>query len=221
MTKKQDIMRNMQRRIENGDYQPGQRLPGVAEVCAEFRVSTATAVYAMRALADEGYAVAKHGTGYFVALDLPFTQGKRRLSYIERELRAEAARLIELADQLVAINQSQDNESSGTETMDSLNNLIDRAANVGRYAAGLAGDTDLIGDAHHPGDDTGRLVLEAYREYGAEAVRSVVAAYQFAYNEHAKEHGGQLIEQIHIKNGIGWSLAGATDAELEEIPAAL
>ncbi len=52
------------------DYQPGDRLPGVAELCRRFDVSTATAVYAMRTLIGEGLVSSARGVGggYFKAL---------------------------------------------------------------------------------------------------------------------------------------------------------
>ncbi|MCT1515289.1 GntR family transcriptional regulator [Dietzia cercidiphylli] len=48
-------------------YRPGQQLPGVAELCQEFGVSTATAVGAMGALISEGLVESRKGAsgGYF------------------------------------------------------------------------------------------------------------------------------------------------------------
>lgn len=104
-----------------------------------------------------------------------------------------------------------------------LNQLIVRAQRVGQYAADQANaiSKSFEGDAHHPGDDTGRLVLEAYRTYGAEDMRAVVRAYQGGYNARAADLGDYVIRWPQIKAGIHWALPGATDQELIEIPAAL
>lgn len=48
------------------EFPVGSRFLGVKEVCAEFGVSTATAVRALNRLADEGLLRAQHGVGYFV-----------------------------------------------------------------------------------------------------------------------------------------------------------
>lgn len=48
-------------------YEPGARLPGVAELARQYEVSTATAVYAMQALTADGLVVVTRGAagGYF------------------------------------------------------------------------------------------------------------------------------------------------------------
>lgn len=98
--------------------------------------------------------------------------------------------------------------------------LINRAANIGRYAANnehVTGAATISSAAHHPGDDTGRLVLEAYRRFGASAVREVVEAYQGGFNNQAAENGDPVISRIQIKNGIGSALPGASDEEIRAI----
>lgn len=109
--------------------------------------------------------------------------------------------------------------------MSSSNDLIVKARNIGKYAADSAhvtgGTSTISTDTHHPGDDTGRLVLAAYREFGSSAVRPIVEAYQGGYNNQAAEHGDPVIRMAQIKNGIGYALPDATDAEIEDIAAAL
>lgn len=49
------------------EFPIGSRFLGVAEVCADYEVSTATAVRALGRLADEeGLLERRHGVGYFV-----------------------------------------------------------------------------------------------------------------------------------------------------------
>lgn len=54
--------------IADSVYSPGERLPGVAELCARFDAGTATVVRAMRSLAAEGVLDARHGDGYYAAV---------------------------------------------------------------------------------------------------------------------------------------------------------
>lgn len=110
--------------------------------------------------------------------------------------------------------------------MQPLNRLIVRAQRVGQHAADLAHGAEgapasTMGDTHHPGDDTGRLVLEAYRSYGGEEVKAVVRAYQAGYNARAGELGDYVARWIEIKNGIIHALPGACEAEQQAILAAL
>ncbi|KLI90456.1 hypothetical protein AA310_01315 [Arthrobacter sp. YC-RL1] len=98
--------------------------------------------------------------------------------------------------------------------------LITKAKNIGRYAADLAHDgssANLSPAAHHPGDDTGRIVLEAYRKFGAPAVLDIVEAYQSGYNNQAAELGDPVIRRVQIKNGIKYALPGATAREIQDI----
>lgn len=111
--------------------------------------------------------------------------------------------------------------------MKSLNELIVRAQHVGQCAADLAheageeGPASTVGDAHHPGDDTGRLVLAAYRGYGVEEMRAVVRGYQGGYNAAAADLGDYVVRWPQIVAGIGWALPGATEDEAAAITTAL
>lgn len=110
--------------------------------------------------------------------------------------------------------------------MISLNKLIVRAQCVGQHAADLAhnADRDLVSTvdyAQPPGDDTGRLTLDAYRVFGTEEVKAVLLGYQAGYNARASELGDYVVRWIEIKNGISWALPGATEEEARNIVAAL
>lgn len=121
-----------------------------------------------------------------------------------------------------AINRKRIKTEREESPMSSLNNLIVRAQEVGQYAADLAHASEgapasTVGDAHHPGDDTGRLVLEAYRTYGAEEMLAVVRGYQGGYNARAADFGDYVVRWPEIANGIEWALPGATDEEARAI----
>lgn len=102
--------------------------------------------------------------------------------------------------------------------MASSNDLNIKAKNIGKYAADNAHATDatstLSANTHHPGDDTGRLVLDAYRKFGSSAVRPILEAYQGGYNSQATEYGDPVIRMVQIKNGIGYALPNATAEEI-------
>ncbi|MFF5794556.1 hypothetical protein ACFY5D_21140 [Paeniglutamicibacter sp. NPDC012692] len=106
------------------------------------------------------------------------------------------------------------------ESREQLTDHIRHAVNIGKYASREGGS--FIGSyAHHPGDNTGRYVIEAYRGHGPEGVRAVVLAYLESYNEHARELGARQATLQEIKNGLEFALPGATEAEAEAIHAAL
>jgi DNA-binding GntR family transcriptional regulator len=60
----------MEERITDGTYPPGERLPSVVAVCAEFDISQMTARKVLKQLRDEGLAAMQPGIGTFVT-DLP------------------------------------------------------------------------------------------------------------------------------------------------------
>jgi DNA-binding transcriptional regulator YhcF (GntR family) len=61
------IVEDIRRRIEEGDLQPGERLPSTRRVAKKWRVSLATASKALRELAREGAIVATPRVGAVVA----------------------------------------------------------------------------------------------------------------------------------------------------------
>ncbi|GAA2482427.1 winged helix-turn-helix domain-containing protein [Streptomyces longisporus] len=59
------------RRIEDGVYPPGSRVPSTLEIAHEFGVVNATAAKAMRHAREEGWTRGEVGLGTFVADPLP------------------------------------------------------------------------------------------------------------------------------------------------------
>ncbi|QJT01797.1 GntR family transcriptional regulator [Streptomyces asoensis] len=53
-------------RIESGDLAPGDRLPSVSEISAEWGGSSSLATAAYRLLVDDGLVVSRHGAGHYV-----------------------------------------------------------------------------------------------------------------------------------------------------------
>lgn len=111
--------------------------------------------------------------------------------------------------------------------MSELNKLVKDAEQTGRYAANLAhelGKGVTIApdtDSHHPGDDTGRIVVKAFREHGEDGVRNVAHGYERGYNERSQHHGDTPVTREQIKNGMPYALAGVTKTEESAILSAL
>jgi GntR family transcriptional regulator len=57
----------LRERIEAGEWLPGEALPSVTALSAEYGVSTSTAGRAIRVLADEGKVTTVRGWGVFVS----------------------------------------------------------------------------------------------------------------------------------------------------------
>jgi|HubBroStandDraft_6_1064221.scaffolds.fasta_scaffold1629970_2 GntR family transcriptional regulator len=53
-------------RIDRGEYEPGQRLPGINDLMQEYGVAHLTANKALRVLVDEGVAMLSPGRGFYV-----------------------------------------------------------------------------------------------------------------------------------------------------------
>ncbi|WP_455384357.1 aminotransferase-like domain-containing protein [Acidihalobacter prosperus] len=60
------VAAELESRIENGSYRPGDRLPGVRRLSTQFQVSISTAVEACRLLEDRGRLEVRPRSGYYV-----------------------------------------------------------------------------------------------------------------------------------------------------------
>ncbi|MGW7255904.1 winged helix-turn-helix domain-containing protein [Streptomyces sp. NPDC054834] len=61
------VAAEIRRRIENGTYRAGERLPGSVAIAAEFDVSQSTASRALASLRPDGLVYVVSGRGYFVS----------------------------------------------------------------------------------------------------------------------------------------------------------
>lgn len=95
--------------------------------------------------------------------------------------------------------------------MNELETIIEEATKTGTYAgqldrAGRAKGHNLDDKIHHPGDDTGKHVLRAYKLGGAEAASEVFAAYLHAFNAvRAADLQKPLTQQLAIAN-LQWAI---------------
>lgn len=107
--------------------------------------------------------------------------------------------------------------------MSNLNTLLTRASKVGTYAASLEvdhqrGTKDQI---HHVGDDTGRIVTEAYREFGAEAAAQVVDEYLAAFNVARNDASIREVTPNEAIKNLSWAIPSntLTETQIAEITA--
>lgn len=61
------VAAEIRRRIEDGTYRAGERLPGTVALAAEFDVSQSTATRALARLRADGLVYVVSGRGYYVA----------------------------------------------------------------------------------------------------------------------------------------------------------
>ena len=60
------VIAELQRRIESGEYPPGSLMPSEHQLSAEFAIARPTVVRALRVLRDEGWIETQQGKGSFV-----------------------------------------------------------------------------------------------------------------------------------------------------------
>lgn len=106
-----------------------------------------------------------------------------------------------------------------------MTNFIDfiaRANSVGAAAAADEADISMNDNEHHIGDDTGRLISEAYRTAGAVAAAAILATYVDANNAWRAAHQlRELTAQNAVANlSLAISPDGITAAEQAEVRAA-
>ncbi|WP_419913825.1 GntR family transcriptional regulator [Hoeflea sp.] len=74
---------NLRRRIEEGAYKPGDRLPSEAQLCADHGVSRGTVVRAIEQLVSDGIVHRRQGAGSFVARPSLHRRAGNLLSFTE------------------------------------------------------------------------------------------------------------------------------------------
>lgn len=93
------LIEELQRRIDSGEYPPGSMLPSEHQLTAEFAVARPTVVRALRALRADGWISTQQGKGSFVrgrpALADVDTQ-RRGASELERDESREPGELVEV-----------------------------------------------------------------------------------------------------------------------------
>jgi GntR family transcriptional regulator / MocR family aminotransferase len=79
----QQIYEGLRRAIVDGVLPPGARVPSSRELARDLGVSRTTTLLALEQLVSEGYLAARHGSGTFVARELPDDRPTRRASPAE------------------------------------------------------------------------------------------------------------------------------------------
>jgi len=92
------VIEELQRRIDSGEYPPGSLLPSEHQLSAEFAIARPTVVRALRVLRDNGWIETQQGKGSFVrgrpAL-AEISQARRGQAELDRAESREAGELLE------------------------------------------------------------------------------------------------------------------------------
>lgn len=114
------------------------------------------------------------------------------------------------------------NNESGISPETALKKVLERAAEVGAYAQKLesgiaAGGTTPPDDAlHHLGDDTGRLISEAFELGGAGGGADVIDEYLQSLNDERTKRGiGKLSPKLAVKN-LQWAIVTPEQMSVEQ-----
>jgi len=60
------VLSELTEKIENGEWKPGEKLPSLSALAAEFSISVSTLREVMRILEEKGFVLIEHGRGIFV-----------------------------------------------------------------------------------------------------------------------------------------------------------
>lgn len=94
------IARELRRRIEQRDLEPGARLPSENDLAKTFGVSRITIRQALSSLAEDGYVHRRHGAGTFVAESIQLVQHDLAIAQPWRDrVPGQTARSEEVGDQ--------------------------------------------------------------------------------------------------------------------------
>src|ERR1039457_3018404 len=91
------VITEVQRRIESGEYPPGSPLPSEHQLSAEFGIARPTVVRALRGLRQEGWIDTQQGKGSFVrgrSAMAGMTAGRRGQDELDRDEARESGELV-------------------------------------------------------------------------------------------------------------------------------
>jgi GntR family transcriptional regulator len=87
-------------KIRDGELGPGDKLPSIRDIAAEYGITTATAQKVVRELTDRGYAETSPGIGVFVSKTVP--DEVERSTVDVAQLAADLSALRRTVDELAA-----------------------------------------------------------------------------------------------------------------------
>lgn len=103
--------------------------------------------------------------------------------------------------------------------MTNVQDLIGKASKVGAWAAQLESVDENRGandQIHHLGDDTGDLITQAYREFGADAAAQVIEAYLASFNSARSKAGVRRITDEEAIAHLEWAIRPQGISEEEQ-----
>jgi GntR family transcriptional regulator len=183
------VIGEMQRRIESGEYPPGSLLPSEHQLSAEFGIARPTVVRALRVLRQDGWIETQQGKGSFVrgrpAL-AGVTAQRRGLAELDRDESRESGELVSAGTAAAPARIAALLElAAGTELI-CRRRLIRRDGDASEIVTwwlppGLAGGTGLDGPGPVPGGV--RTLLARARGVRADHVVERVTARRAAPHE--------------------------------------
>ena len=96
------IADDLRRQIREGRYKPGDRLPSLPAMCAEYRSASETVRRALRKLRDEGLVATQSTRGTFVLREPTGPEPGADLARMEEAIREAEARLTRHIDSQIA-----------------------------------------------------------------------------------------------------------------------
>jgi GntR family transcriptional regulator len=104
----QQVAATIIRKIRDGELGPGDKLPSIRDIAAEYGITTATAQKVVRELTDRGYAETSPGIGVFVSNTVPDETEQSTVDVAQ--LAADLSALRRAVDELAARVSTIENE---------------------------------------------------------------------------------------------------------------
>lgn len=133
----QAIFEDLQKRIRQGDWIPGERLPSINQFAKELNVSASSLREALRSLQSIGLVKITHGSGVYITGSRPYTDLSSHFQDVGSGLivaLAETRRIIEPELAALAAERGREEEF---EEIEKLACQMDQDANAGRDFAEL------------------------------------------------------------------------------------
>lgn len=80
------VFKELQQRIRQGDWLPGERMPSIAQLAKEFRVGAGSIREALRSLQSIGLVTMEHGSGVYVTGKRPVTELSSHFQNVSKDL---------------------------------------------------------------------------------------------------------------------------------------
>lgn len=135
-----NIFKELQQRIQNGDWLPGDRMPSIAQLAKEMHVGAGSIREALRSLQSIGLVKIEHGSGVYITGTRPSTELSSHFQNIGDGLLqalVETRRILEPELALLAAERGTDEE------LDEIENLVKQMEEDSQHGNNFA-DLDVL-----------------------------------------------------------------------------